>query len=109
MASLVAELEKYGIYLTKKHLFIAGAPFVGFFLFLFMVALIYTGDAGDIVKGRKIPTKWKISFPGRNSLTLNINALNTHSWMDTSFPYWEGPISFSGDLSGVGYLEITGY
>ena len=52
MASLVAELEKYGIYLTKKHLFIAGAPFVGFFLFLFMVALIYTGDAGDIVKGR---------------------------------------------------------
>ena len=37
MASLVAELEKYGINLTKKHLFIAGAPFVGFFLFLFII------------------------------------------------------------------------
>ncbi len=65
--------------------------------------------AYSTVKGRQIPTKWKISFPGRNSLTLNINALNTHSWMDTSFPYWEGPISVSGDLSGVGYLEMTGY
>ena len=61
------------------------------------------------VKGRKIPTKWKISFLGEKSLTINIEALNTQSWMDTSFPYWEGPISVSGDLSGVGYLEMTGY
>ena len=61
------------------------------------------------VKGRKIPTKWKISFLGINGLTINTEALNVHSWMDTSFPYWEGPISFSGDLSGVGYLEMTGY
>ena len=67
MASLVAELEKYGIYLTKKHLFIAGAPFVGFFLFLFMVALIYTGDAGDIVKGRKITD---VIMPDREIDTL---------------------------------------
>jgi predicted secreted hydrolase len=29
--------------------------------------------------------------------------------MRTSFPYWEGPISFSGSHSGVGYLEMTGY
>ena len=65
--------------------------------------------AYSTVKGRKIPTKWKISFLGKNSLTINVNALNTHSWMDTSFPYWEGPISVSGDLSGVGYLEMTGY
>ena len=65
--------------------------------------------AYSTVKGRQIPTKWKISFPGRNSLTLNINALNTRSWMDTRFPYWEGPISVSGDLLGVGYLEMTGY
>jgi predicted secreted hydrolase len=61
------------------------------------------------VKGRKIPTKWKISFLGRDGLTINTEALNIHSWMDTSFAYWEGPISFNGDLSGVGYLEMTGY
>jgi predicted secreted hydrolase len=29
--------------------------------------------------------------------------------MGTSFAYWEGPISFAGSHSGVGYLELTGY
>ena len=40
--------------ITRRHLFISGAPVAGFLLFLFMVALISTGDAGDINKGRKI-------------------------------------------------------
>ena len=40
--------------ITRKHLFISGAPLAGFLLFLFMVALISTGDAGDVNKGRKI-------------------------------------------------------
>ena len=31
------------------------------------------------------------------------------SWMGTSFPYWEGPISFAGSHTGLGYLEMTGY
>ena len=35
--------------------------------------------------------------------------LNAKSWMGTSFPYWEGPISFAGSHAGVGYLEMTGY
>ena len=61
------------------------------------------------VKGRKIPIKWKISFISDNPLTIYTEALNTNSWMDTSFPYWEGPILLSGDLPGVGYLEMTGY
>jgi len=29
--------------------------------------------------------------------------------MGTSFPYWEGPIRFSGSYAGIGYLEMTGY
>ena len=61
------------------------------------------------VRGRKIPTKWKISFLGEKTQIVNIEALNNASWMETSVPYWEGPISLSGDLSGVGYLEMTGY
>ena len=36
-------------------------------------------------------------------------ALNKSSWMGTSFPDWEGPISFAGSHKGVGYLEMTGY
>ena len=39
---------------TKRHLFISGAPLAGFVLFVFMVILISTGDAGDITKARKI-------------------------------------------------------
>ena len=39
--------------LTKKHLFMGAAPLAGFLLFVFMVALISTGDAGDVTKGRK--------------------------------------------------------
>ncbi len=63
----------------------------------------------SMVKGRRIPTKWKIVVRGSDPFTINTEALNINSWMDTSFPYWEGPISFSGDFSGVGYLEMTGY
>ena len=65
--------------------------------------------AYSTVKGRQIPTKWKISFLAGEQLIINTKALNVSSWMDTSFPYWEGPISFSGDFSGIGYLEMTGY
>ena len=65
--------------------------------------------AFSIIKGKKVPTKWKIEVFGRDPLTINTQALNTNSWMETSFPYWEGPIFFSGDWSGVGYLEMTGY
>ena len=65
--------------------------------------------AFSLIKGRRIPTKWKISLLGSNTIVINTKALNIDSWMETSFPYWEGPISFSGDLSGVGYLEMTGY
>jgi predicted secreted hydrolase len=57
---------------------------------------------------RKIPTTWDIAIP---PLALNISCvpLNPKSWMGTSFPYWEGPISFAGSHTGVGYLELTGY
>jgi len=36
-------------------------------------------------------------------------ALNPDSWMDTSFPYWEGPVTLEGSHAGRGYLEMTGY
>jgi predicted secreted hydrolase len=35
--------------------------------------------------------------------------LNQQAWMDTRFPYWEGPIRFEGNHAGRGYLEMTGY
>ena len=60
------------------------------------------------IEGRKLPVTWDIAIP---SLTLAIECipLNAKSWMGTSFPYWEGPISLRGSHAGVGYLEMTGY
>ncbi|HMI15242.1 MAG TPA: lipocalin-like domain-containing protein [Bradyrhizobium sp.] len=60
------------------------------------------------LEGRKIPTAWRVAIPSR-SLTIECVPLNPRSWMGTSFPYWEGPISFKGSHSGLGYLEMTGY
>jgi predicted secreted hydrolase len=60
------------------------------------------------LEGRRIPTAWDIAIP-RRALAIACVPLNARSWMGTSFPYWEGPISFRGSHSGVGYLEMTGY
>lgn len=64
--------------------------------------------ASTEVAGRKVPTGWRIRLPARG-LSIETTPLNPQSWMATSFPYWEGPISFGGSQSGVGYLEMTGY
>jgi predicted secreted hydrolase len=60
------------------------------------------------IEGRKLPTAWRIAIAARG-LNIETTALNTKSWMGTSFPYWEGPIGFTGSHHGVGYLELTGY
>jgi predicted secreted hydrolase len=60
------------------------------------------------IEGRKIPTTWRIAVP-KMALSIECTPLNARSWMGTSFPYWEGPISFAGSHAGVGYLEMTGY
>ena len=67
-----------------------------------------TPKAVTEIAGRKIPTTWDIAIPVL-ALTISCVPLNAKSWMGTSFPYWEGPISFAGSHSGVGYLEMTGY
>src|SRR6267378_3627949 len=60
------------------------------------------------IGGRKVPTGWSIVIPA-HGLRIESTPLNAKAWMGTSFPYWEGPISFAGSHSGLGYLEMTGY
>ena len=60
------------------------------------------------VKGRQIPVEWQVQIPAKD-FSVRVEALNDASWMDTLFPYWEGPIAFDGTHSGTGYLEMTGY
>jgi predicted secreted hydrolase len=67
-----------------------------------------TPQAFTEIAGRKIPTAWRIAIP-KLALAIECVPLNPQSWMGTSFPYWEGPISFGGSHAGLGYLELTGY
>ncbi len=70
--------------------------------------IVMTPRALTEIEGRKIPTAWHIAIPGL-AFAVDCAPLNAKSWMGTSFPYWEGPISFGGSHSGLGYLEMTGY
>ena len=70
--------------------------------------IVMTPKAWTDVAGRRIPTGWDIAIPPL-SLAISCAPLNPKCWMGTRFPYWEGPIRFSGSHSGVGYLEMTGY
>jgi len=67
-----------------------------------------TEQAWTGIEGRKIPTRWHVAIANR-ALAIDCVSLNAKSWMATSFPYWEGPISFGGSHAGLGYLEMTGY
>ncbi|QXT40055.1 iron ABC transporter permease [Gymnodinialimonas ceratoperidinii] len=71
-------------------------------------AITLTPLATHRVAGRDVPVEWRLEFPERD-IDITTRALNPNSWMDTSFPYWEGPISFTGTHAGRGYLEMTGY
>ena len=61
-----------------------------------------------VVAGRTLPIAWKVEVKSRG-LAIETKALNAESWMGTRFPYWEGPITFTGSHAGEGYLEMTGY
>lgn len=60
------------------------------------------------VAGRDVPVEWRVRLPERG-VDVTINPLNEQAWMDTSFPYWEGPVYATGTHEGRGYLEMTGY
>jgi predicted secreted hydrolase len=60
------------------------------------------------VAGRQVPTSWQVRLPAQD-IDVTVTALNPDAWMQTSIPYWEGPVIVTGSHSGVGYLEMTGY
>jgi len=60
------------------------------------------------VAGRAVPVVWRVELPDRG-VDVTIRALNRSAWMDTSVPYWEGPVRIEGSHGGRGYLEMTGY
>ena len=71
-------------------------------------ALVLTPLEQTEVAGRTVPTVWRVQLAAKG-LDITTQPLNSNSWMNTSFPYWEGPIRFEGSHAGRGYLEMTGY
>lgn len=60
------------------------------------------------IAGRQVPTTWQVRLPAQR-IDVTVTALNPDAWMQTSVPYWEGPVTINGSHTGVGYLEMTGY
>jgi len=70
----------------------------------FQAEALETSDVG----GRRIPTTWRVMLADKG-VDVTVEAINPNAWMDTSVPYWEGPITIEGSHQGRGYLEMTGY
>lgn len=65
---------------------------------------VTTGDNST----RSLPLSWSLALPRLNQY-WQVEAAEPDHWLDTAFPYWEGPIRVTGTTPGVGYLELTGY
>jgi predicted secreted hydrolase len=64
--------------------------------------------------GAAYPSGWRLTLPDGSQLELRPQLLDQElyfpeaSWQAT-MAYWEGAVSVSGDRTGVGYVELTGY
>ena len=58
--------------------------------------------------GSRYPVAWTITLAD-TATTLQVDARVDAQEMPTTVRYWEGAVRVSGDASGVGYLEMTGY
>ncbi|HEV7662530.1 MAG TPA: lipocalin family protein, partial [Chloroflexota bacterium] len=68
--------------------------------------------------GGVYPSGWQLTLPGGQHLTLQPRLADQELYfpgLDGSrtgvggMAYWEGAVSVTGDGSGVGYVELTGY
>lgn len=58
----------------------------------------------------QLPLVWSLALPAKGSdHQWVVRAPEPDHWLETSFPYWEGPVIAEGVNPGVGYLELTGY
>ncbi|MGJ8622735.1 MAG: lipocalin-like domain-containing protein [Yoonia sp.] len=57
---------------------------------------------------RDVPVQWRLVLPEQD-LDVTVAAINENTWMPTTVPYWEGPVTVEGSHAGIGYLEMTGY
>ena len=68
----------------------------------FTLRPINSSDFGN----KNVQLHWEIIVPSEK-IAIIISPINPNAYMETSIPYWEGPVIFQGSHSGTGYLEIT--
>ncbi|MCY3832691.1 MAG: carotenoid 1,2-hydratase [Chloroflexi bacterium] len=56
------------------------------------------------------PARWEILIRGADGFRIDVAPLQADQELhDASIIYWEGAVEISGDKSGFGYAELTGY
>jgi predicted secreted hydrolase len=67
--------------------------------------------------GAAYPVEWRIEVPAQRlalSVTATLDAQEMHAGLQSGITYWEGAVTIRGTregrpVTGVGYLEMTGY
>ncbi len=65
------------------------------------------------ISGAEYPVGWELRIPTEN-LQLSVGAVMPNQELNVSVRYWEGAVDIAGQagsapVSGVGYVELTGY
>ena len=56
------------------------------------------------------PAGWDVQILGAGGFRFHITPLQADQELhDAGIKYWEGAVEISGDVSGYGYAELTGY
>ena len=56
------------------------------------------------------PALWEISVKGEQGFQIRVTPLQADQELHSAdIVYWEGAVAISGDKTGYGYAELTGY
>lgn len=59
-------------------------------------------------QGTQYPAQWRLSLPSEQ-LELTITPQLANQELPLTVRYWEGTVTISGNATGFGYVELTGY
>lgn len=65
--------------------------------------------------GGVYPSGWRLTLPDGSAISLEPQLLDQELWfpdapsLAAGLAYWEGVVRISGDRTGAGYVELTGY
>lgn len=69
-----------------------------------------TGEWASPHTGATYPAGWTIEVSGDGGFSIEVTPLQPDQELHDSDPaYWEGAVAVSGDATGYGYAELTGY